>query len=49
MNILDKDQGEMALTFARPATEKFESVNVAYGELGEPLESVWRLTRTAKP
>lgn len=37
VNILDEDQGEMALTFARPATEKFESVNVTYGELGEPL------------
>ena len=37
VNILDEDQGEMAMKFARPDTEKFENMDVAYGELGEPL------------
>lgn len=37
VNILDEDQGEMAMRFARPDTDKFRGVEVSYGELGEPV------------
>jgi flavin reductase (DIM6/NTAB) family NADH-FMN oxidoreductase RutF len=37
VNILDEDQGEMAMRFARPDSTKFRGVGVSYGELGEPL------------
>ena len=37
VNILDEDQGEMAMRFARPDTDKFRGAGISYGELGEPL------------
>lgn len=37
VNILDEDQGEMAMRFARPDSDKFQGVEVSYGELGEPV------------
>lgn len=37
VNILDEDQGEMAMRFARPDTDKFRGVEVSYGELDEPV------------
>lgn len=37
VNILDEDQGEMAMRFARPDTDKFRGMEISYGELGEPL------------
>ncbi len=37
VNILDEDQGEMAMRFAKPQSDKFSGVRISYGELGEPL------------
>ncbi|MFC7393169.1 flavin reductase [Scopulibacillus cellulosilyticus] len=37
VNILHEDQGEVALQFARPNTDKFKGIDISYGELGEPL------------
>lgn len=37
VNILDEDQGEIAMRFAKPDTEKFAGMNISYGELDEPL------------
>ena len=37
VNILDEDQGEIAMQFARPQSDKFRGMNVSYGELDEPL------------
>lgn len=37
VNILDEHQGELAMRFARPDSDKFRGVEVSYGELGEPV------------
>jgi flavin reductase (DIM6/NTAB) family NADH-FMN oxidoreductase RutF/DNA-binding GntR family transcriptional regulator len=37
VNILHEDQGDVAIKFAKPSTDKFEGVEFSYGELGEPL------------
>lgn len=37
VNILAEDQGEIAAQMARPHPDKFRSLQVSYGELGEPL------------
>lgn len=36
---LHEDQGELAAKFARPDTDKYQGVKVAYGELGAKPES----------
>jgi flavin reductase (DIM6/NTAB) family NADH-FMN oxidoreductase RutF/DNA-binding GntR family transcriptional regulator len=37
VNILDVNQTELALQFARPSADKFQGVEYAYGSLGAPL------------
>ncbi|WP_248923913.1 flavin reductase [Paenibacillus hamazuiensis] len=37
VNILYDHQGELAIRFAKPNTDKFEGINVVRGELGGPL------------
>jgi flavin reductase (DIM6/NTAB) family NADH-FMN oxidoreductase RutF len=37
VNILQEDQGPLALRFATPNTDKFAGVHIAYGEFGEPV------------
>lgn len=37
VNILYEEQGELAVRFARPDTDKFRDVETVDGELGEPL------------
>lgn len=37
VNILDEEQADLAYQFARPHTDKFQSVNITYGVLGVPL------------
>ncbi|TCP29439.1 flavin reductase (DIM6/NTAB) family NADH-FMN oxidoreductase RutF [Scopulibacillus darangshiensis] len=37
VNILHEDQGDLALQFAKPNTDKFKDTPISYGELGEPL------------
>lgn len=37
VNILDEDQGEIAMRFAKPDSDKFAGMNISYGELEEPL------------
>ncbi|MBD8007195.1 flavin reductase [Bacillus norwichensis] len=37
VHILHEDQGELALQFARPNTNKFEGIDITYGKLGAPI------------
>lgn len=37
VNILHENQGDLAMRFARPNTDKFKDLDIAYGQLGEPL------------
>ncbi|WP_144462129.1 flavin reductase [Siminovitchia fortis] len=37
VHILHEDQGELALQFARPNTNKFKGVDITYGKLGAPI------------
>ncbi|MET3291241.1 UNVERIFIED_CONTAM: flavin reductase (DIM6/NTAB) family NADH-FMN oxidoreductase RutF/DNA-binding GntR family transcriptional regulator [Brevibacillus sp. OAP136] len=37
VNILHEDQGDVAIQFSKPNTDKFAGVAIRYGELGEPL------------
>lgn len=37
VNILHEDQGDVAIRFAKPNTDKFAGMDITYGELGEPL------------
>lgn len=37
VHILHEDQGDLALQFARPKTDKFEGVDITYGKLGAPI------------
>ncbi len=37
VNILDEGQADLAYQFAKPKTDKFQGVDFAYGEFGEPL------------
>lgn len=39
VNILDENQGDLAMQFAQPHPDKFHGLEVSYGELGEPLLS----------
>ncbi|EGQ26903.1 flavin reductase [Sporosarcina newyorkensis] len=37
VNILHEDQGDIALQFARPSSNKFEGIEAVEGRLGEPI------------